>query len=148
MRKFKFASIVVILVMILMMFSINNTVLAEEEDNITEIGTAINLVSIAGWAYGTTTEGVDVVYVVSVVYSAVFNAIDPSTRKVINSLPIEGVKNGWGITVAPNGDVYVASDTNGSLFKYDPIQQEIENLGKVTDDARTIWDLVADDEGR
>ncbi|WP_243356080.1 NHL repeat-containing protein [Bacillus litorisediminis] len=119
-----------------------------EEGNVQEIGTALNAVSIPAAGYGKGPNGEDWVYAVANGSPAVFNILDAKTGERVNSFPLEGASGAWGVTVDPEGNVYVGTYSNASLYKYVPGADHIENLGKPIPGESFIWRIKSDEEGR
>ncbi|MFC4557988.1 WD40 repeat domain-containing protein [Virgibacillus kekensis] len=119
-----------------------------DESNVRELGTALNAVSIPGGAYGKGPNGEDWVYAVAGGSPAVFNVVDAETGELVDSFSLEGASNSWALTVDPDGNVYVGTYSNGTLYRYVPGSDHIENLGTPLPGESFIWRLSSDEDGR
>lgn len=73
---------------------------------------------------------------------AVFYAVDITTRQIKSKQQVPGTDVVWGITVAPDGDVYFASTKSRALYKYEPSTQVISSVGN-NPSGNVVWDLDA-----
>ncbi|SDU47328.1 PQQ-binding-like beta-propeller repeat protein [Jiangella alkaliphila] len=73
--------------------------------------------------------------------------IDPFTRTVVRKLPMENASGAWGVSVADNGDVYVATSVDGDLFRLPWGSADIENLGRPLPDVSFLWEGDTDENG-
>ncbi|SDQ15395.1 hypothetical protein [Virgibacillus salinus] len=118
------------------------------ESNVREIGTALNAVSIPGAAYGKSPDGEeDWIYAVSGGSPAVFNVVNAESGELVNSFSLEGASNSWALTVDPDGNVYMGTYSNGTLYRYVPGSDHIENLGKPLAGESFIWRISSDEDG-
>ncbi|AVQ98316.1 hypothetical protein OBCHQ24_04570 [Oceanobacillus iheyensis] len=118
------------------------------KNKLTEIGTALNAVSIPSAAYGKSPNGEEWIYAVAGGSPAVLNIVAANTGKLINSFSLEGASNAWGVTVDPNGIVYIGSYSSANLYRYVPGEDLIENLGNPIPGEIFIWRISSDDDGR
>ncbi|WP_054950758.1 ligand-binding sensor domain-containing protein [Numidum massiliense] len=117
-------------------------------ENVREIGTAIHNVSIPGAAYGKGPNGEEWIYAVSTGSPAIFNVIDAKTGERVDSFPLEGASSSWGVTVDPDGNVYIGTYRSSLLFRYVPGADHVELIGKPIKGESYIWRLASDDQGR
>ncbi|MET3697490.1 hypothetical protein SAMN05877753_10686 [Bacillus oleivorans] len=129
-------------------FLVKDKPIQAEEGNVREIGTALNAVSIPAAGYGKGPNGEDWVYAVANGSPAIFNILDAKTGERVNSFPLDGASGAWGVTVDPEGNVYVGTYSNASLYKYVPGVDHIENLGKPIPGESFIWRIKSDEDGR
>lgn len=73
--------------------------------------------------------------------------VDPSTKKVVAKYPMAQAQGSWEVSVAPNGDVYVATYGRGELFRLSWGSDEIENLGAPTELTSFLWEGDTDENG-
>lgn len=95
-------------------------------------------------------EGEAVIYFTAAGDPAMFHvvALDDYRLKATYSLP--GAGRSWGHAMAPDGTVYiggVGSGASGHLYRYDPAQQKVDDLGAPVPGHKFIWALTSDDEG-
>jgi len=78
---------------------------------------------------------------------AAFNAVDAFTGEVnfTQSLPGEDVV--WAVTIGSDNNVYVAGTQTGNLYRYNPSQKKLDNLGKNPSN-KWVWDLDASEDGK
>jgi hypothetical protein len=123
---------------------------AAEASNEVDLGVPLTSVVTNGAAYGEGPDGRSQAYLVANGAPARFNAVDIATGERVFSAPLPGAHNVWGLTVAPNGDVYIGTQRNGTLYRYVPGSEEVECLCEAIDDPREthIWRVAAADDGR
>lgn len=126
----------------------NNKSVDANKNKLTKIGTALNAVSIPSAAYGKGPNGEEWIYAVAGGSPAVLNIVAANTGKLINSFSLEGASNAWGVTVDPNGIVYIGSYSSANLYRYVPGEDLIENLGNPIPGEIFIWRISSDDDGR
>lgn len=73
--------------------------------------------------------------------------IDPFTRTVIHKYPMENASGSWGVSVADNGDVYVATSVQGDLFYLPWGSRQIQNVGRPLPDVSFLWEGDTDEHG-
>ncbi|MGD7706994.1 OmpL47-type beta-barrel domain-containing protein [Microlunatus sp. Y2014] len=56
---------------------------------------------------------------------------DLETGETLRSFPIAAADNNWGVTVAADGRVYVATYHDYALHRYDPATKTVEDLGPI-----------------
>ncbi|MEH7253146.1 WD40 repeat domain-containing protein [Neobacillus niacini] len=119
-----------------------------EDNNVREIGTVLNSVSVPAADYGKGPSGQDWIYAVANGSPAVFNVLDAKTGERVDSFPLEGASGAWGVTVDPMGNVYIGTNSKASLFRYVPGAEHVENLGNPIPGESFIWRLKSDEDGR
>ncbi|MFC0532426.1 hypothetical protein [Phytohabitans kaempferiae] len=73
--------------------------------------------------------------------------IDPFSRTVVRKYPMENASGAWGVSVADNGDVYVATSVQGDLFYLPWGSDEIQNVGRPLPDVSFLWEGDTDEHG-
>ncbi|MDQ0338578.1 streptogramin lyase [Caldalkalibacillus uzonensis] len=137
-----------IMIMIVSFGFYNKTVAEDIEERIEHLGTAINSVVIPHAAYGKGPNGENWMYVVANGSPPNLNIIGVETGERVDNFPLEGAHTSWGLTVAPDGTLYIGSQRNGNLYRYIPGMDNIENLGRPISSETHLWRLVADDKGK
>ncbi|WP_052487396.1 OmpL47-type beta-barrel domain-containing protein [Gordoniibacillus kamchatkensis] len=78
---------------------------------------------------------------------ATFYAVDAFTGQVHFSAPMPGSDTVWAVTVGSDGNAYVSGMLTGILYRYNPAQKKLENLG-VNPSNKVVWDLDASSDGK
>lgn len=73
--------------------------------------------------------------------------IDPFAGEVLSSYPLAGAGGSWGTEIAPDGTVWSASHTTGSLYKLPFGADETERTARPTPNTSFIWELDIADDG-
>ncbi|TDQ00372.1 PQQ-binding-like beta-propeller repeat protein [Labedaea rhizosphaerae] len=73
--------------------------------------------------------------------------IDPFTRTVLHKYPMENASGAWGVSVADNGDVYVATNIQGDLFYLPWGSPQIQDVGRPLPDVSFLWEGDTDEHG-
>lgn len=128
--------------------NLDELVLLEKEPGIKNLGVPLLTVAIPGAAYGEGRGGEPRIYAVSGGNPATLNEIDLLTGEVVNSMPLYGASNAWGVTRTPNGKIYVGTYPNAGLYEYDPYLGELTALGKVINGEKFIWRLDSSLDGK
>lgn len=74
--------------------------------------------------------------------------IDPIAGKVLHTYPLENASGAWGVTVADDGDVFVATYGHGELFRLPWGSDSIENEGAPFATTSFLWEGDTDAKGR
>ncbi|MFC0532429.1 hypothetical protein [Phytohabitans kaempferiae] len=74
--------------------------------------------------------------------------VDPFTRTVVRKFTMPDAQGAWGVSVASNGDVFVATYGKGALFRLPWGGDQIQNLGAPTQYTSFLWEGDTDDQGR
>lgn len=77
---------------------------------------------------------------------AKFNVINAETGERVTSHVLEGAEQSWGTVIDPEGNVYVSGGAN--LYKYNPKEDELINLGRAIDTETTVWNLTVSEDGK
>jgi len=77
---------------------------------------------------------------------AIFYAYDLDENKVLGMFPIEGAAYSHSMGVAPNGDIYITTQTNSYLARYNVRDNTFDALGKVPGDKETATYGISFDE--
>ncbi len=94
-----------------------------------------------------------VIYTTASTHNAVFNVVDIEHNELIFSAAMAGVQQVWRHSLAPNGDVYIAtvSVKNGSnageLWRYSPANRKIVNLGEPLPGEKSLWSMTVAPDG-
>ncbi|MPV35620.1 lamin tail domain-containing protein [Georgenia subflava] len=73
--------------------------------------------------------------------------IDVHEQKVINSYVLSGSRGSWGTTIAPDGTVWVASNTQGVLWELPFGAEEPTAHPRPTPDSSFLWEVEVDEGG-
>lgn len=93
------------------------------------LGQPITGLTVHEGAYGPGVDGSLYAYAVSGGERPQFGVVDVADNTQVASFPVPGARGGWGITVAPNGDVYLGTYFEGKLFRYRPSTNTFTDLG-------------------
>ncbi|MGG3798917.1 hypothetical protein [Metabacillus fastidiosus] len=74
--------------------------------------------------------------------------MDYETKKLIDLKELEGAKEPWAIEAAPDGIVWIGTNPNAHLYKYDLKTKQLTDVGKAKDKEGAIWDLAYDLENK
>lgn len=94
-----------------------------------DLGHPITGLTVHEGAYGPGPDGRLYAYALSGGEKPQFGVVDVATNSQVASFPVPGARGGWGITVAPNGDVYLGTYFQGRLFRYSPAANTFTDLG-------------------
>lgn len=75
-------------------------------------------------------------------------AVDFASAKPIRDIEMPGAQGSYGMRVASDGNLYLASHSQGNFYRYKPGADEVENLGKPAEHVTFIWDIVEGANGR
>ncbi|TLS52038.1 hypothetical protein FE782_11715 [Paenibacillus antri] len=132
----------------------DNVVLSlnEEEpsptDKLVRLGTPIHSITIPHAAFGQGPTGENYIYTTANGAPAVLSVLRAETGERVASFELGQAGYSWGSTVAPNGDLYVATQRNGILYRYRPSANTVDNLGKAIASETHLYRVVSDDQGR
>lgn len=109
-------------------------------------GLPLSGVTAPGSQVGVGADGEPLIYYVSSGSPAAFSAVDARTGERVFESPMEGAGGSWIVEVADDGTVYTGAYGNGSLFRWKPGDDAIENLGQAVGGETFIWalDIAAD----
>src|SRR5690606_16294958 len=105
-------------------------------------------VVIADAAYGPGEKGEPLMYVLGKGPPALFNVIDVRTGERVFEQALPGTKMSWGMDVAPDGAVYIATNTRGRLYRWKPGAPAVEDLGQMIEGETHLWELAVASDGR
>lgn len=78
---------------------------------------------------------------------ALFQVIDLYTGERIFEERIPGIDTAWGIAIGSDENVYFSGTSNRMLYRYDRVEQRLENLGANPSEP-WVWDLAATEDGK
>ncbi|WP_406051892.1 PQQ-binding-like beta-propeller repeat protein [Kribbella sp. NBC_00889] len=116
-------------------------------DVIQDLGAPISSLTIMEGAIGRTPDGRDVVYAVPAGENALLNVVDLHSRQLLNTVSLNGAAGAWAIVVAADGRVYVGTYPNAHLYRYDPADGTVSDLGQPIPGESQIYGLTADQNG-
>lgn len=117
------------------------------EERLIDMGEPISAVVIGDAAYGPGPEGEPWMYVLVKGPAALFNAFDVRTGERVFSQPLPDTKMSWGMEVAPDGAVYIATNTQGKLFRWHPGADAVEDLGVMISGETHLWEIAIAGDG-
>lgn len=132
----------------------DNVVLTVDEEEpiptnkLVRIGTPIHSITIPHAAFGQGAAGENYIFTTANGAPAIFSVLRAETGERVASFELSQAGYSWGSTVAPNGDVYIATQRNGILYRYRPGANTMDNLGKAIASESHLYRIVSDDEGR
>ncbi|MFI7491732.1 hypothetical protein ACIBXA_25475 [Micromonospora echinaurantiaca] len=107
----------------------------------------LTAVTAAGAASGNMPDGSARTWTVVSGEPAYLAEIDPLTGNVIATYPLDGAGGAWGVEIAADGTVWVASYGKGNLY-YLPYQAAAAvKAGQATPDASFLWQVDTDANG-
>ncbi|MGC0273910.1 hypothetical protein ACO0LV_13055 [Pseudactinotalea sp. Z1739] len=98
-------------------------------------------------AFTTAPEGTPEAVYVANSDPAVASVVDVRTGERQFSQELDGVVASWGSQAAPNGDVYIGSQRNGTLYRYVPGSETIEAVGRAIESETHHWGLDIGEDG-
>ncbi|TLS48548.1 hypothetical protein FE782_30005 [Paenibacillus antri] len=114
-------------------------------DEPVEIGDAVKIALSQSAAFGVGPDGRAEQYVTTVGTPVAFHTVDALTGELLFSQRLSGSDTIWGLTKAPDGNVYFS--TNGELYRYSPGERRIEALGQNPSN-KQVFDLKASADGK
>lgn len=111
----------------------------------TDLGDMVDVSLGQAGAIQTNAKGENEVYFVTNGKPGSFFVLDGDTGKLKFSQVIPNTIATWAMTIDQEKNVYFSGTEDGKLYKYDPVKQEIEDLGYNTTD-NWVWDLEAIDD--
>lgn len=132
---------------LIVFFSASLKALAKES-NVTKIGSPIHSVTFLDAAFGIDQNDNPRAYAVaSNGTPAVLNVLDGENGELVNSFDLDGSEGAWGLTVAPNGDVYMTSHNSAYLYRYTPGDDRVERFD-VPSPEIVLYSPTYDEQGR
>ena len=110
-----------------------------------EIGDAVKIALSQSAAFGVGPDGRQEQYVTTVGTPVAFHTVDALTGELLFSQALSGSDTIWGLTKAPDGNVYFS--TNGELYRYLTAERRIEALGPNPSN-KQVFDLKASADGK
>ncbi|MFC4557993.1 WD40 repeat domain-containing protein [Virgibacillus kekensis] len=120
---------------------------AINENKIEKIGIPIRSVTVPGAAYGPGPNGEEYIYAVANGNPASLSVVNAHTGERVKTFSLPGAHNSWGLTVAPNGTLYIASGRNANMYQWVPGSESITTYRTPIKDESYIWTVRADEEG-
>ncbi len=112
------------------------------------LGTPISSVTIPAGAQGKGPAGEDWVYVVANGNPAVLSVLDAATGELVESFPLAGVHGSWTLEVATDQTLYIGTDRNGHLYRWEPGSGEPESVSGSRPFGQThLYSLAFGDDG-
>ncbi|MBE1609075.1 hypothetical protein [Actinopolymorpha pittospori] len=115
---------------------------------ITDFGVLSTALTVFEGHFGTDGDGQPVVYGIQMGTPGVVSVIDPITRELRRTIPLPGSSGGWGITQASDGLVYAGTYDEGRLYQYDPVADEVVDLGPPIAGQTYVYGLRPGTDGR
>lgn len=91
--------------------------------------------------------GRDFLYTVINGQPAMLAVVDAHTGEVTQTHPLRGAEGAWAMAASSDGSVYCGSYSNGTLYRYDPRNKQVETLGKPAGEQSHIWALDCGSDG-
>ncbi len=114
-----------------------------------DLGQPVKVPLAQGGLIGTTPAGDNEVYMVANGDPGVFHVLDAETGELKFHQQLEsGDETVWGMTFATDNNVYFVSDSTGILYRYDPINMKMDNIGIIPSDDKKVWALTSTDDGK
>lgn len=115
---------------------------------VTSLGIPLRDVLLIGGAVGPGPDGRPVMWSAASGEPAHLVAIDPRTRRMVSSQPLDGAPGSYAVVVTPDGTVYVGAYNTGTLYRRRPgPDSPVENLGRPLAGETYIWRLAVDEAG-
>ncbi|MED4461150.1 WD40 repeat domain-containing protein [Metabacillus fastidiosus] len=74
--------------------------------------------------------------------------IDYETKKLIDLKELEGAEDPWSIETSPEGIVWIGTNPNGHVYKYDLKTKQVTDVGRANKKETAVWDLAYDLENK
>lgn len=114
------------------------------------LATPLREISVQHNVFGTE-EGEAVAYFTVAGDPALFHAVALEDYRLKGVYPLPNASRAWTHTVAPDGTVYIGGVGSGGgsahLYRYDPDDQAVEDLGVPIAGHKFIWGLTTDETG-
>lgn len=72
---------------------------------------------------------------------------DLFSKKMVDQKALAGTSSGWAIEVDGKGEVWIGGTPSNKLYKYNPNQKKLTDLGKATSGSTSIHDIEVDSNG-
>ncbi|AYY13967.1 hypothetical protein EF847_15935 [Actinobacteria bacterium YIM 96077] len=112
------------------------------------LGSPLTDVNMVGAQVFTRNDGVPMLCGVTSGSPASVSGVDARTGELLFSEPLPGASGSYGAIVGPDGLVYLGSQSNGLLFRVDPSDGTVEELGRPLAGETYVWELVVGDDGQ
>jgi hypothetical protein len=111
------------------------------------IGSPLTEFASTGHSDTVVVDGRPKIYTLAAGDPATFQMVDIETNRVEVNLPVPGVTASAAMVTGKDGKVYLAGDEN-MLYRWAPGAKTIQQLGKVTAGATTVFELEAAPDGK
>ena len=114
-----------------------------------EVGQPVKVPLAQGGIIGTTPEGDNEVYMVANGDPGVFHALDAETGALKFKEPLESRDSTvWAMTFGADDRLYFASESTGLLYRYDPVEKVMDDVGRIPSGDTKVWALTATEDGK
>jgi outer membrane protein assembly factor BamB len=135
------------LLSMMMMMTAATAAWGQEAERFKDLGVQITSKAMQGTSFVKDRQGRDLVFTVMRGEPAKLIGFDVATGELIKLLPLEGAQGAWTVTTSTDGSIYVGSQSNGSLYRYIPGQEDLTHLGQVLPGQTFVWDLTPGPNG-
>ncbi|MEH7522569.1 WD40 repeat domain-containing protein [Bacillus sp. JJ1503] len=146
MKKSQLLLFVLCLFLILSPFELGK-VSASSPKKITKIGKPITNSTAITATSGNDANGNALMYIVLQGEPAQLVVFDIFTKTMVDQKPLAGSTSGWAIQTDGKGEVWIGGTPSNKLYKYQPNQKKLTDLGKATSGSTSIHDIEVDKNG-
>lgn len=95
-----------------------------------------------------TVDGRALIYTIVAGAPAELQVADLATGRLVDRHVVPGALTGWALATAPDQKSVYLGGATGHLFRYDPVERTLSDLGRATKQAQVIFDLTVAADGR
>lgn len=139
------------LAVLLGIMAFSNTAASAEESTNTgrepfeNLGPQVEFVNVIKGKAGKDRAGNSLYYALLQGEPAKLAVVNIDTNQIVDMKDLTGAKAAWAIEIAKDGMVMIGSTPNEHVYKYNPDEKILEDLGKATTPSDTvIWDMAYD----
>lgn len=135
------------LVCVFLVFSQVGSVSADSSYQISKIGKPITNSTAITAVSGNDAKGNAYMYILLQGEPAQLVVFDLFNKKMVDQKALAGSSSSWAIEVDGKGEVWIGGTPSNKLYKYNPNQKKLTDLGKATSGSTSIHDIEVDNNG-
>ncbi|WP_419393346.1 hypothetical protein [Cytobacillus praedii] len=132
---------------VFLVFSQIGSVSADSSYQISKVGKPITNSTAITAVSGNDAEGNAYMYILLQGEPAQLAVFDLFNKKMVDQKALAGSSSGWAIEVDEKGEVWIGGTPSNKLYKYNPNQKKLTDLGKATSGSTSIHDIEVDHHG-
>ncbi|WP_379998144.1 hypothetical protein [Cytobacillus solani] len=136
-----------ILACVFLVFSQAGSVLADSSYQISKVGKPITNSTAITAASGNDAKGNAYMYILLQGEPAQLVVFNLFNKKIVDQKALTGSSSGWAVEVDGKGEVWIGGTPSNKLYKYNPNQKKLTDLGKATSGSTSIHDIEVDHHG-